>query len=140
MTDVPAKMSKGFAASFRAERRGTSPAFRISAACDPRAKWRSDRQDEPQRFNGDLHRFAELWSIWFLLLIIATSVWYVVERRCQVISANAFDSWPRLTIKRDKDASKAAAAARISSAADHPNYASSSGWQRTWLLLRQLGE
>lgn len=28
---------------------------------------------------GDLHRLVGLWSIWFLLLIVITSVWYFVE-------------------------------------------------------------
>ncbi len=28
---------------------------------------------------GDFHRLAGAWSLWFLLLIIATSLWYLVE-------------------------------------------------------------
>lgn len=28
---------------------------------------------------GDLHRLGGLWSIWFLSLIVATSIWYLVE-------------------------------------------------------------
>lgn len=42
-------------------------------------RWRAGRKDEARRFTGDLHRFAGLWSIWFLVLIIATGVWYLVE-------------------------------------------------------------
>lgn len=42
-------------------------------------QWRGGRQGEARRFTGDLHRFAGLWSIWFLVLIIVTSVWYAVE-------------------------------------------------------------
>ncbi|WEK39305.1 MAG: PepSY-associated TM helix domain-containing protein [Candidatus Brevundimonas colombiensis] len=42
-------------------------------------QWRKGRQGEARRFTGDLHRFAGLWSIWFLAIIIVTGVWYVVE-------------------------------------------------------------
>lgn len=42
-------------------------------------QWRKGRQGEARRFAGDLHRFAGLWSIWFLALIIVTGLWYVVE-------------------------------------------------------------
>ncbi|MFC0634273.1 PepSY-associated TM helix domain-containing protein [Brevundimonas balnearis] len=42
-------------------------------------RWHAGRKGEARRFTGDLHRFAGLWSIWFLVLIIATSVWYLVE-------------------------------------------------------------
>jgi len=42
-------------------------------------QWRAGRQGEARRFTGDLHRFAGLWSIWFLALIIVTSVWYLIE-------------------------------------------------------------
>ena len=42
-------------------------------------QWRKGRQGEARRFTGDLHRFAGLWSIWFLAVIIVTGVWYVVE-------------------------------------------------------------
>lgn len=42
-------------------------------------KWRTGRPGEARRFTGDLHRFAGLWSIWFLALMIVTSIWYIVE-------------------------------------------------------------
>lgn len=42
-------------------------------------RWHAGRKGEARRFTGDLHRFAGLWSIWFLVLIVATSVWYLVE-------------------------------------------------------------
>jgi len=29
---------------------------------------------------GDIHRFAGLWSIWFVALMIVTSLWYLVEQ------------------------------------------------------------
>jgi len=29
---------------------------------------------------GDLHRLAALWSIWFVLIIVLTSVWYLAEK------------------------------------------------------------
>jgi uncharacterized iron-regulated membrane protein len=48
-------------------------------------QWRSGRVGEARRFTGDLHRFAGLWSIWFLVLIIVTSIWYLVE----VLGSNA---------------------------------------------------
>lgn len=48
-------------------------------------QWRSGRPGEARRFTGDLHRFAGLWSIWFLVLIIVTSLWYLVE----VLGGNA---------------------------------------------------
>jgi len=31
-------------------------------------------------FIGDLHRFAGLWSIWFVVLMILTSFWYLAEQ------------------------------------------------------------
>lgn len=31
-------------------------------------------------FWGDLHRLLGLWSIWFVLVMIVTSIWYFVER------------------------------------------------------------
>lgn len=42
-------------------------------------RWRAGRVEEGRRFTGDLHRFAGLWSIWFLLLMVVTSVWYLAE-------------------------------------------------------------
>ena len=42
-------------------------------------RWRSDRSGEARRFTGDLHRFAGLWSLWFVALMIVTGVWYIVE-------------------------------------------------------------
>ena len=42
-------------------------------------QWRAGRRGEGRRFTGDLHRFAGLWSVWFLVIIIATSLWYLVE-------------------------------------------------------------
>lgn len=31
-------------------------------------------------FIGDLHRFGGLWSIWFVVLMVVTSLWYFVEQ------------------------------------------------------------
>ena len=42
-------------------------------------QWRTGHKGEGRRFTGDLHRFAGLWSVWFLVIIIATSLWYLVE-------------------------------------------------------------
>jgi len=39
-----------------------------------RPRWRDWRTA-----SGDLHRLAGLWSLWFLSLVIATSIWYLVE-------------------------------------------------------------
>lgn len=38
--------------------------------------WRSDAR----RLSGDLHRLAGLWSLWFVALMIATGLWYLVEQ------------------------------------------------------------
>lgn len=42
-------------------------------------RWRAGRDGELRRFTGDVHRFMALWSLWFVALIAATSVWYFVE-------------------------------------------------------------
>ncbi|MBO9724872.1 MAG: PepSY domain-containing protein [Novosphingobium sp.] len=39
-----------------------------------RPRWRDWRTA-----SGDLHRLAGLWSLWFLSLVIVTSLWYLVE-------------------------------------------------------------
>lgn len=70
-------------------------------------RWRSGRQGEARRFTGDLHRFAGLWSIWFLALIIVTGIWYVVEvfggqappgPRPEVVTGAAQPSGPALDV------------------------------------------
>lgn len=33
----------------------------------------------PRIWLGDLHRLGALWSLWFVLLIIVTSIWYFIE-------------------------------------------------------------
>lgn len=45
-----------------------------------RGFFRWPRGRTARAFVGDLHRFAGLWSVWFVLLMIATGVWYVVEQ------------------------------------------------------------
>lgn len=37
------------------------------------------RPERPRRFWGDVHRLAGVWSLWFVLLIGLTGVWYLVE-------------------------------------------------------------
>lgn len=37
------------------------------------------RVAKPRTLWGDLHRLLGVWSLWFLLLIAVTSVWYLVE-------------------------------------------------------------
>ena len=37
------------------------------------------RTAKPRTLWGDLHRLLGVWSLWFLLLIAVTSVWYLVE-------------------------------------------------------------
>lgn len=37
------------------------------------------RGGNPRRLNGDLHRLAGLWSLWFVLVIGLTGLWYLVE-------------------------------------------------------------
>jgi uncharacterized iron-regulated membrane protein len=40
---------------------------------------RRPRTGESRRLMGDLHRLTGVWSIWFVALIGATGVWYLVE-------------------------------------------------------------
>ncbi len=40
-------------------------------------KW--PRGGDGRKLSGDLHRLAGLWSLWFVALIAATGVWYMVE-------------------------------------------------------------
>lgn len=40
---------------------------------------RPTRRGDARRFIGDLHRFAGLWTWWFVLLIGLTGLWYLVE-------------------------------------------------------------
>lgn len=40
---------------------------------------RLPRAGDARRFNGDLHRLAGLWSLWFVALIAATGFWYLIE-------------------------------------------------------------
>lgn len=44
-----------------------------------RGFFRRPRRGDARRFNGDLHRLAGLWSLWFVALISITGVWYLVE-------------------------------------------------------------
>jgi len=37
------------------------------------------RTAKPRTLWGDLHRLLGVWSLWFLLLIAVTSIWYLVE-------------------------------------------------------------
>jgi uncharacterized iron-regulated membrane protein len=40
---------------------------------------RGRRKGDGRRFVGDLHRFAGLWSLWFMAIIGLTGLWYLVE-------------------------------------------------------------
>lgn len=38
------------------------------------------RRNDSRRFTGSLHRFAGLWSLWFVALISITGIWYFIEK------------------------------------------------------------
>ncbi|MXP26736.1 peptidase [Altererythrobacter indicus] len=38
------------------------------------------RRNDSRRFTGALHRFAGLWSLWFVALIGITGTWYFIEK------------------------------------------------------------
>jgi uncharacterized iron-regulated membrane protein len=40
---------------------------------------RRPRTGDPRRLMGDLHRLGGLWSLWFVALIAATGIWYLIE-------------------------------------------------------------
>jgi uncharacterized iron-regulated membrane protein len=40
---------------------------------------RAPRTGDTRRLTGDLHRLAGVWSLWFVVLMIATGLWYLVE-------------------------------------------------------------
>lgn len=44
-----------------------------------RGFFRRPRGGGMRKMTGDLHRLAGLWSLWFITLIIATSLWYLIE-------------------------------------------------------------
>lgn len=44
-----------------------------------RGFFRKPRGGNLRTTTGDLHRLGGLWSIWFISLIVATSLWYLVE-------------------------------------------------------------
>lgn len=44
-----------------------------------RGFFRRPRGGGIRKTTGDLHRLAGLWSLWFITLMIATSLWYLVE-------------------------------------------------------------
>lgn len=46
--------------------------------------------------SGDLHRLAGIWSLWFLSLIVMTSLWYLVE----LLGAGATPTLPLRTVAK----------------------------------------
>lgn len=42
--------------------------------------WRMPRTHHRKVFWGDMHRLLGAWSLWFILLISVTGIWYLVER------------------------------------------------------------
>jgi len=44
-----------------------------------RGFFRAPRRGDLRRMSGDIHRVAGLWSLWFVALIAATGIWYLVE-------------------------------------------------------------
>ncbi len=67
-----------FVSSLYVYRRWWRGFFRWPRRTDEPAETPSRRKTR-RRFWGDLHRLAGVWSLWFVLLIALTSVWYLVE-------------------------------------------------------------
>ncbi len=49
---------------------------------------------------GDFHKFAGLWSIWFFVVVIVTSIWYFAELMGAVMDERFEPSRPGITAER----------------------------------------
>ena len=77
-------------------------------------------------FVGDVHKASGIWGVWFIVIMIVTGVWYLVEygaHRTGAIqtSVERYESWPRLSeariaafgpVIRDGDLNEAIATAK----------------------------
>ncbi len=60
------------------------------------------RLDKGKRiFFGDLHRLLGVWSLWFLIIIAVTSVWYFAERMARDAGHDLVEPLPRVIITND---------------------------------------
>ena len=45
-----------------------------------KVRWRNNPIKQSRRYWGEMHRWLGVWSLWFILLIALTGIWYLLEQ------------------------------------------------------------